>query len=366
MQKEVCSRLFGAPVNQVWGGRYNRLSKIGLSTLPAAQDYMYEASVIIVSFNTKAVLRECLESVARESDGLQIETLVVDNDSTDGSPELVEHEFPWVRVLRSSVNLGFGAANNLAIRAAQGRYIILLNSDAFLCPGSLRTALNNMNLHPAVALAGARLVGRDFSWQPSARMFPSVLNEALVLTGLAAKFPKSRFFGRFDKTWADPSEPTQIDWVPGAFSIIRTTVLDEVGLFDPRFFMYSEEVDLCRRIKRAGYKIWYWPDIQVIHIGGESSRQIKDLELSSSGSTQLILWRMRSTLLYSRKHHGTKVWLTKWLELAFYRLSYIRNRFSSDPLRRGSRVTKSQSLATSMILAWKETKGGRVSPPRPW
>ena len=204
-----------------------------------------------MSFNTKDILRECLESVERESDGLQIETLVVDNHSSDGSAEMVENEFPRVRVLRSSVNLGFGAANNLAIQAAGGRYVILLNSDAFLCPGSLRAAVNNMNLHPEVALAGARLAGRDFSWQPSARMFPSIFNDALVLTGLAAKFPKSRFFGHFDRTWADPSEPAQVDWVPGAFSIVRTKVLEEVGLFDPRFFMYSEEVDLCRRIKKG-------------------------------------------------------------------------------------------------------------------
>jgi GT2 family glycosyltransferase len=334
--------------------------------LPSTANYSHDASIIIVSFNTKDILRECLASVERESDGLRIETLVVDNHSSDGSAEMVENEFPRVRVLRSSVNLGFGAANNLAIQAAVGNFLILLNSDAFLLPGSLRAAVNNMNLHPGVALAGARLVGRDFSWQPSARMFPSIFNDTLVLTGLAAKFPKSRFFGHFDRTWADQSEPAKVDWVPGAFSIVRAKVLEEIGLFDPRFFMYSEEVDLCRRIKRAGYEIWYWPDILVTHIGGESSRQVKDLELSSSGSTQLVLWRMRSTLLYYRKHHGAKVWLAKWLELAFYRFSSLRNRFSRDPQRSGSRVSKAKNLATTMRLAWKETEGGRVSPPRPW
>jgi len=335
--------------------------------LPSTENYSHDASLIIVSFNTKDILRECLESVERESDGMEIEILVVDNHSSDGSPEMIESEFPRVRVLRSTINLGFGAANNLAIQAARGRYVILLNSDAFLCPGSLKAAVTNMTLHPEVALAGARLVGRDFSWQPSARTFPSIFNDALVLTGLAARFPKSRFFGHFDRTWADPSEPAQVDWVPGAFSIFRAQVLEKVGLFDPRFFMYSEEVDLCRRIKKAGYQVWYWPDIQVIHIGGESSRQVKNLELSSSGSTQLVLWRMRSTLLYYRKHHGAKVWLAKWLELAFYRLSYLRNRLSRDPRRRSSsRTSRLRILATSIRVAWKETDGGRVSPPRPW
>jgi GT2 family glycosyltransferase len=333
-----------------------------ISTLSSTESYSHEASVIIVSLNTKDILRECLESVERESDGLRIETLVVDNHSSDGSPEMVENEFPRVRVLRSTVNLGFGGANNLAMQTAGGRYVILLNSDAFLCPGALRLAIDHMNLHPEVALGGARLVGRDFSWQPSARMFPSIFSDALVLTGLAAKFPKSRLFGHFDRTWADQLEPAQVDWVPGAFSIVRTKVLGKVGLFDPRFFLYCEEVDLCRRIKRAGYEIWYWPDILVIHIGGESSRQIGDVGVSGA---QIALWRMRSTLLYYRKHHGAMAWLAKSLELAHYRASALRNRFSGDP-RRKLRSRNYQNLAAAMRLAWSETRGGRISPPPPW
>ena len=185
------------------------------------------------------------------------------------------------------VNLGFGAANNLAIQAAEGRYIVLLNSDAFLCPGSLRAAVDNMNLHPNTALARRATCGAASS------------ATHLCLPVFQPDSQKTHFFGYFDRTWADPSEPAQVDWVAGAFSIVRAKVLGEVGLFDPRFFLYSEEVDLCCRIKNAGYEIWYWPDILVIHIGGESSRQIKDLELSFSGSTQLVFWRMRSTLLYS-------------------------------------------------------------------
>jgi GT2 family glycosyltransferase len=161
-----------------------------------------------------------------------------------------------VRVFRSRVNLGFGAANNLAIQAAEGRYIILLNSDAFLCPGLLRAAVDNMNLHPNTALARRATCG--------------VASSAthLCLPVFRPDSQKTHFFGYFDRTWADPSEPAQVDWVAGAFSIVRAKVLGEVGLFDPRFFLYSEEVDLRCRIKNAGYEIWYWPDILVIHIGG--------------------------------------------------------------------------------------------------
>jgi GT2 family glycosyltransferase len=323
-----------------------------------------DVSIIIVSFNTRQVLQECLQSIERESSGLEVEVWVVDNNSSDGSPEMLEQDFPYVHLIRSQINLGFGAANNAALPLARGRYVVLLNSDAFLCKDSLRLAIKHMDEHPQAGLGGARLMGRDGSWQPSARMFPSIMTDAFVYFGLAARFPKSRLFGRFDRTWADQSAASEVDWVPGAFSIIPAATLAKVGFFDPNFFLYSEEVDLCKRIKAAGYQIWYWPDIAVIHIGGESSRQIKTLEMSSTGA-QLIRWRMRSTLLYYRKHHGSAAWMAKALEIGLYRLIIWRNSFSGDP-RRKARLAEHRNLIALMRKAWQDTAGGRTSPPRPW
>lgn len=324
----------------------------------------FDVSIVIVSFNTREVLRECLESVERESADLRVEVLVVDNNSSDGSPEMIEREFPGVRLFRSDVNLGFASANNVALEVVRGCYPVLLNSDAFLRPGALALAVRHMDENPDVGLAGARLVGRDDSWQPSARMFPSLTTDLFVMTGLAGKFPKSRLFGKFDRTWADPLEACECDWVPGAFSIIRAEALKKAGLFDPEFFLYSEEVDLCRRIREAGYRIMYWPDVVVTHIGGESSRQVKSLEMSKAGA-QLVLWRMRSTLLYYRKHHGWAAWGAKMLETGLYRLVVLRNSFSNDP-RRQARVREHRKLIAIMDQAWQDTQGGRVSPPRPW
>jgi GT2 family glycosyltransferase len=340
------------------------MKALNLMTPDESSTQHIDISLIIVSFNTRDVLRESLQSIAREQGDLRLEIFVVDNNSHDGSVEMVEAEFPHVRVVRSEVNLGFGAANNIALAVARGRYIVLLNSDAFLCSDSLHLSVQHMDEEPKVGLAGGQLVGRDFSWQPSARMFPSILSDFLVFTGLAAKFPKSRFFGSFDRTWANPSLAAEVDWVPGAYSIIRTEALRKVGFFDPDFFLYSEEVDLCLRIQNAGYKIMYWPDIVVIHIGGESSRQIKTLEMSSTGA-QLVRWRMRSTLLYYRKHHGNTAWAAKMLELVLYRLTALRNSLSSDP-RRKERANRNRNLARLMNQAWQDTDGGRVSPPRPW
>jgi len=323
-----------------------------------------DVSVIIVSFNTREVLRQCLESVLEDTTGLEAEILVVDNASTDGSPEMIEQDFPQIRLLRSEVNLGFGEGNNVALRQARGRYFVLLNSDAYFVKGALPLAIQHMDENPSAGLAGCRLIGRDGELQPSSRSFHSVLGDLIVLSGLAAKFPESKFFGHFDRTWANEHDPAPVDWVPGAFSIIRPSALQKAGLFDPDFFLYYEEVDLCMRFRKAGIPVWYWPDITVIHIGGESSRQLKSLEFSPRAA-QVVLWRMRSTLLYYRKHHGWRVKLAKWMEQALYTLTVLRNHFSSAPERR-ERARHHRILIALMNQAWRDTNGGRISPPRPW
>jgi GT2 family glycosyltransferase len=323
-----------------------------------------DVSVVIVSFNTRQVLRECIEALRRESAGLVVETLIVDNGSKDGSVEMIRSDFPEVRLLLSPVNLGFGGANNLAFEHATGRYVVLLNSDAFLTQGSLAKSVGYMDRDRHIGLGGGRLIGRDGSPQPSARMFPALHTDLFVHTGLAARFPRSRLFGQFDRTWADPAQPAAVDWVPGAYSIIRAEALTAAGPFDRRFFLYYEEVDLCRRIKAAGYSIWYWPDIPIIHIGGESSRQVASLEMSKSGA-QLTLWRMRSTLLYYRKYRGLLAIGARLLETTWYSLRALRRALSRSAERRRE-AAYFRAQASLMRTAWRETAGGRISPQQPW
>ncbi|MBV8730218.1 MAG: glycosyltransferase family 2 protein [Acidobacteriia bacterium] len=328
-----------------------------------------DASVIVISYNTRRVLRQCLETVGRdagpaESNGVRFETLVVDNGSRDGSPEMVESQFPWVRLIQTGANLGFAAANNRALPLAQGRYLILLNSDAFCEPGAIERAIAHMDADPGIGLGGGRLIGKDDSWQPSARLFPSLFNDFASLSGLAHRYRKSRLWGRADRTWADLLEPTEADWVPGAFSIIRREALQKAGAFDESFFLYYEEVDLCRRIKAAGYRIHYWPDVVIVHLGGESSKSLGNQVRSRSGA-QLTLWRLRSGFLYYRKHHGYKALLAGLLELVWHSARALRNGLSSDP-RRQEKAAESRALIRLLAEAWKETRGGRVSPPRPW
>ncbi len=328
-------------------------------------------SVVIVSFNTREVLRQCLQHLEAErlsgfqAPDAQLETLVVDNASRDGSADMVRRDFPRVRLIRSAVNLGFGPANNLGFAAARGQYLVLLNSDAFLRPASLSRAIRHMQADASIGMGGARLVGRDGDFQPSARMFPSLFNDALALTGLSARFPRSRLLGRADRTWADPTQPCEADWVPGAFAVVRRDVLAQTGAFDERFFLYYEEVDLCRRIKAAGRSVRYWPDVEVVHLGGESSKTVRRLAMQSSGA-QLALWRMRSALIYYRKNHGAlAAWLARSLEIGWHRVRALKNRIArgADAL---AKREESLALVALMRTAWSDTRGGRVSPPQPW
>lgn len=324
----------------------------------------FAVSVIVVSFNTRDLLRECLTSLLEECgrlpSGAAAEVLVIDNASSDGSAEMVAREFAdSVRLLRSDVNLGFGVANNVAIEAAQGRHLVLLNSDAFFQPGALARALEHLDSDPGAGIGGARLVGRDGTLQPSARAFHSIAGTALVLSGLSDRIPLDAT--RMDRGTAAPAAA---DWVTGAFMIVRREALARAGLFDPAFFLYFEEVDLCRRIRAAGFRVMYWPDVVVTHLGGESSRTLGE-QVFSDGEAQVVLWRMRSTLLYFRKHHGWQVWLARWLEQSLLALRVVRNRVSRAPARR-ARGREAALLMRLMRQAWHETEGGRVSPPRPW
>jgi GT2 family glycosyltransferase len=324
-----------------------------------------DLSVVIVSFNTRDLLRQCLQTVEREAETIPYETIVIDNASRDGSAEMVADEFPAVRLIRSDKNLGFAAANNRGFAIARGRYVALLNSDAFPQPGALRRSIEHMDSQPQVGVGGGRIVGSDGSLQPSARMFPSPLNDLIIMTGLASRYPKSRLWGRPDRTWANQLEPAAVDWIPGAYMVIRREVLDQVGHFDERFFLYYEEVDLCRRVKAAGYPIWYWPDIVTVHIGSESAKTIAE-KPKAVPNFQLALWRMRAELLYYRKHHSRfGAWSAAAVETSWNRIRALRNTLAAS-VSRLAKAEESRAAIALMKQAWRETRGGEVSPPRPW
>lgn len=319
-------------------------------------------SILIVTYNSATLIDGLLKGLRADLDASRSEVIVVDNASHDDTAQLISDRHPWVKLIESPQNLGFAAANNLGAQYAEGDFLLLLNPDAVPCAGAIEQGLRLMRQHPQVALAGGRLTDEQGGDQPSARMFPNFFRELFTLSGLAAKFPSSKWLGGLDRTWAQPDEAALVDWVPGAFALVRREVFEQLGGFDERFFMYYEEVDLCRRIHAMGMRVAYWPDLLVRHIGGASARTVEGLEVSSSGS-QLTLWRVRSGLLYYRKNHGLLVTaLVHGLERAWHAVRAARARWKGQD----SKAASSLSHLALLKRAWLETMGGRVTPPRPW
>ena len=317
-------------------------------------------SIIIVSFNARIALENCLRNVFGLLGGLSSEVIVIDNASNDGSAEIVQHGFSEVRLIQNNRNMGFAMAVNQAAKIAKGKYLILLNPDTIIERGVFANAYKKMEKSSRAGAAGGLLLTPNGATQPSGRMFPSLLNSFLTMTGLASRFPRACFFRRGDRTWAPMEKDALVDWVPGAFTIIRKSVFDQLGGFDERFFLYYEEVDFCRRVKRAGYQVWYWPEIRVVHEGGVSAKTVTSQHFSECG-LQITLWNFRSRFLYFYKHHG---WLTAWavktMELLWHRLRVL--------LRRNDKTKTAFSKNISKLIkqAWEDTKGGKVSPPQPW
>jgi N-acetylglucosaminyl-diphospho-decaprenol L-rhamnosyltransferase len=325
-------------------------------------------SILIVTYNSSGEIDAQLDNLREAAARERWQVIVVDNASSDGTADLVARQHPWVTLVRSPVNLGFAAGNNLAARHADGALLLLLNPDAHAQPETIARGAGQMLAHPDVGIAGGRLVGGDGSDQPSARMFPSVLNDWLALSGLSARYPRSRLFGRADRTWCDPAAAARVDWVPGAFALIRRDVFTRLGGFDERFFLYYEEVDLCRRTRAIGFEIRYWPALRVTHVGGVSARSVSRAsgEAFSGAGAQLSLWRMRSGLLYYRKHHGiAAAWLANRVERAWHRLRALRHARSTDPSAHDKALDARRQVEL-LRRAWRDTMGGRVSPPTPW
>jgi N-acetylglucosaminyl-diphospho-decaprenol L-rhamnosyltransferase len=323
-----------------------------------------DLSVLIVSYNSAQLLGPLLEQLQQEFErsALQAEVVLVDNASRDGSAERVRRDFPWVRLIASRSNRGFAAANNLAAQHARGRHLLLLNPDALPAAGSLRRGVELMDSHPQVGLGGGELLGTDGSRQPSARMFPRLRDELFTLTGLAGRHPYSRLFGHLDRRWADPEQASPVDWIPGAFVFIPAALFRRLGGFDERFFMYYEEVDLCRRLAQAGYAVHYWPELKAVHIGGASARTVEQARVSRFGS-QLESWRMRSGLLYYRKHHGAlAAWGLHWIERGWHLLRQCKAALQGRQQQAGDFADHCDQLRQ----AWRDTQGGKLSPARPW
>ena len=254
--------------------------------------------VLVVNYNTAALLEPMFNALRQSSHVDAMRFLVVDNASADDSLACLARVCPEALLIANSTNIGFGRANNQLLEHVQGKYALLLNTDAFVAPDTLSKTLDYMESHPDCGVLGVRLVGREGDLQPSCRYFPTPINVFVARTGLGRIFPWVKMVD--DMSW-DHASVRECDWLPGCYYLIRREVLEQVGLFDPRYFLYCEEVDHCKRVKQAGWKVVYYPDTTVVHIGGESARSVAELNVASR---QISTLQIESELLYFRKHHG--------------------------------------------------------------
>jgi GT2 family glycosyltransferase len=231
-----------------------------------------ELSVIIASYNVCDYLREAIRSVIEASRGLETEIIIVDNDSSDGSASMVEREYPEVRLIVSGSNEGFSAACNRGITASSGEFILILNPDTILFPDALSKALLFMRSHPDAGAAGAHMTDGDGRFLPeSKRGFPSPLTSFFKLSGIWKIFPRSALFNAYYLGHLPEDSTCRADILTGAFMLIRRTALEQSGLFDTRFFMYGEDIDLSWRIRLAGWHNYYLHDVRITHFKGKSA-----------------------------------------------------------------------------------------------
>ncbi len=290
-------------------------------------------SVVILNYNTRDELRACLECV-RQSEGVDpIETFVVDNASSDGSADMVAAEFPWARLIRSATNGGYAYGNNLAMREAAGRQVLLLNPDTEFGPRVLADMVAYLDAHPEAAAAGPKIVLPDGRLDLACRRgFPTPAVAFYRLSGLSQLFPRSPRFGRYNLTYLDPDEEAEVDSVVGAFMLVRREAIEQVGMLDEAYFMYGEDLDWAFRMKERGWTVRYNPRVIVVHQKGASSRK-------ESQRTTVAFYR--SMHLFHAKHFAstTNPFLNRVITTGIYlRMvwSLVKNALRSTEGRRVS------------------------------
>ncbi len=282
---------------------------------------MIDLSIVIVSWNVRPLLRRCLQSVLAEAepgpgDGVfqigdwRVEIFVVDNASADGSAEMVRTQFPRVHLIANGENRGFTAANNQGLSRARGRYLLLLNPDTEVVGDALATMIRYAEANAEVGALGAKLLYPDGNTQSSRRRFPTFSTALVESTVVQEWWNDNRILRRYYMTDTGDDEIQRVDWVVGACLLVRRQAYEQVGGLDEGFFMYSEELDWCRRIKAAGWEIVYLPTATVIHHEGKSSEQVVPARH---------IYFQSSKVRYFRKHHGTfQAEALRWFLLLTY------------------------------------------------
>ena len=274
-------------------------------------------SVVIVNYNVKHFLEQCLHSVYKAAEGIATEIFVVDNHSADGSAQLIREKFPKLSFIENTENVGFSKANNQAIRLAKGEYILLLNPDTVVEESTFRKIIAFMDSHPDAGGLGVKMIDGKGNFLPeSKRGLPTPEVAFYKMFGISKLFPHSKRFGRYHLSYLNENEVHCVDVLAGAFMLLRKETLDKTGLLDETFFMYGEDIDLSYRITQAGYKNYYFPETTIIHYKGESTKK---------GSLNYVKVFYNAMIIFARKHFsgGKAGFFTFILQLAIWLRAFL-------------------------------------------
>jgi hypothetical protein len=272
-------------------------------------DKPIDVSIIVVAWNVRELVRECLESTYAQTRGIDFEVIYVDNASKDGTVEMVRTQFPQVRIIENDENLGFIKANNQAIEVARGRYVLLLNSDTLVLDEAIQKTVAFADQNPDAAVVGCRVLNRDRSLQRACFMYPSLLNLVLAATYLYKVFPRSRFFGRERMSWWNFDDVRDVEVVCGCYALVRKAAIDEVGVMDETYFVYGDDPDWCYRFHEKGWRVVFTPGASIVHYGGQTTKQMSD---------DFLLQLMGTKLLFIRMHRGRIEFALSCLAMSLY------------------------------------------------
>ena len=270
-------------------------------TFPAARVGELDVSVVIVSWNTRDILRGCIRSIFEQTREASFEVFVIDNNSHDGSVEMVRAEFPRVTLIANTQNRGFAAACNQGMRALSARYTLLLNPDTIVLDDAISRCVRYADLHADVGVVGCQVLENENRISPTGFSFPSPLNVFLALSGLSRAFPRSRLFGRPELGWWERNSEQDVDVVTGMFMLVRREAIAQVGLMDESYFVYSEEADWCYRFSQAGWRRVFTPCARIIHLDGGAKS-------TSQASTKMFVQMQKSSMIYHKKNLGPAAW----------------------------------------------------------
>lgn len=278
-----------------------------------------DLSIVIVSYNTNELLKDCLESVKTAIKGIKTEVFVIDNNSQDGTPEMVKKDFPWVKLIANGKNVGFSKANNQAIKKAKGEYILILNPDTKVLPETFSKMLDFMKKNLQVGIATCRVEFPNGKLDVDCRRhFPTPWRSFTYFSGLSKLFKGSKIFDQYNYGYSDDNHGQEIDACVGAFMLIPRKAIEKVGMFDEEFFFYGEDLDWCYRFREHGYKIVYTPITKIIHYKGASSGIKKSSQEVTKATVETRKMVMRQSVramrIFYRKHYEKKYpFFINWL-----------------------------------------------------